>query len=379
MNRQVLFVDDDPAVLDGLQRAFHMLGSEWDMTCAITAESAWQRLQDKPFDAVVTDIRMPGLSGLDLLARIRRTASMTDLPVVMLTGMSDHHLKQQALALGASDLFNKPVEVGDLVARLRNAISLKSQRDEMKSTIDTLQREVSQRRSELLAARMNAVCRLAVAADRRDWETGNHVVRVGQYSHTVAQAMRVDPALAESILVTAPLHDIGKIAVPDHILRKLGPLDADEEAIFQRHCTLGQQILRRPVKAASALLDGHCFSIDDEGADDPFLKMSASIAFSHHEKWDGSGYPQGLAGTQIPLEARIVAVCDVFDELTSRRPHKEPLSEEESLRILNGERERHFDPTVVAAFMESLPKIRAIRTQYSDPPAPRAQEQKETP
>ena len=378
MNRQVLFVDDDPAVLDGLQRAFHMLGSEWDMTCAITAESAWQRLLEKEFDAVVTDIRMPGLSGLDLLARIRRTPSMIGVPVVMLTGMSDHHLKQQALELGASDLFNKPVEVGDLVARLRNAVSLKSQRDEMTTTIDALQCEASQRRSELLAARMNAVCRLAIAAEHRDSETGNHVVRVGQYSHTVAQAMRLDSMQAESILVTAPLHDIGKIGVPDHILGKASPLDADEQAILERHCALGEQILRRPVKAASALLDGQCFSIDGEVVDDPFLKMAASIALSHHEKWDGLGYPQGLGGTQIPLESRIVAVCDVFDELTSRRPYKEPLGEEDSLRILNQESGRHFDPAVLAAFMESLPKIRAIWTQYSDPVTPRGQPERET-
>lgn len=366
MKRQVLFVDDEPAVLDGLQRAFHTLSCEWDMTCAITAESAWNRLMEKPYDAVVTDIRMPGLSGLDLLARIRRTPSMLDMPVVMLTGISDNHLKQQALDLGASDLFNKPVEVGDLIARLRSAMAIKTQRDEFKSTIETLQREVSQRRAELLAARMSAVCRLANAAEHRDSEMGNHVVRVGRFSHTVACTLGLDTIQKESILLTAPLHDIGKIGVPDYILRKPGPLTTEERAIMQRHCVIGEQILRSPVKAASSLLDGQEFSIDWGDAKDPFLDMAATIAVTHHEKWDGSGYPRGLAGLQIPLESRIVAICDVFDALISRRPYKDAFTEERSLQMLKADTGSHFDPAVSEAFMESLSRIRAIITQYRD-------------
>ena len=217
---------------------------------------------------------------------------------------------------------------------------------------------------------MSIVCRLGMAAEFRDEDTGNHVIRVGCYGRAVAAAMGMPQSFLEMLLLAAPLHDIGKIGIPDSVLLKAGPLDDEEWTIMQRHCEIGERILREQSKAVVPLFDWYSVElqsmIDAWENHDPVLDMAASVALTHHEKWDGGGYPQKLSGEAIPLESRIVAIADVFDALTSNRPYRPARPEEEALTIIEATVGSHFDPRVHAAFLRSLPEIRAIRTRFDD-------------
>jgi len=366
--KQILLVDDADFVLESLCRMLRSERHVWDLTSARSAKNAWDHLLEQDFDAVVSDVNMPGTSGLELLQRIRQTKRTKDIPVVMLTGMSDRGLRRQALDLGATDLLNKPVEPEDLLARLRSVLQLKASQDQLKAYNELLERRVEERTEELSRSRLEIIWRLGKAAEQRDEETGNHVIRVGCTSRVVAEVLGMDRPFVETIFLAAPLHDIGKIGIPDEILRKRGPLTPAEQAVMKRHCLIGASILGDDCMARIAFLEwrGTGSHAEVESVHNPFLQMAASIALTHHEKWDGSGYPQGLAGTQIPLESRIVAICDVFDAMTSERPYKRPYPEHETLHIIRDAVGSHFDPHVHAAFLSGLPQIRSIRKRFAD-------------
>lgn len=366
MKKQLLFVDDDPPVLASLKRVLRSQQSDWEMTFADHALAAWERLLQSPFDAVVTDVCMPEVSGLELLERIRQTEQTRNIPVVVLTGLGDDQLKQRALELGASDLFHKPVKPGELVARLNGVLSEKLEQDRLRSLVDMLQRCVRQQGQRLVQTRLEMICRLANVAEWRDAEMGNHVVRVGCYSRAVAAQLGFDRAAQEFLLLAAPLHDIGKIGVPDRILFKPGPLTPGERTVMEKHCVIGERMLRDRTEGLIPQLDSHFATDRQETWQDPVLDLAATIALTHHEHWNGAGYPMGLSDRQIPLESRIVAICDVFDALTSRRPYKQPSSEEDSLKILDDKAGSHFDPTVHAAFRQAWPEIRSIRARFAD-------------
>ena len=233
-----------------------------------------------------------------------------------------------------------------------------------------LAEKIRRQNVDLAQSRMSVVCRLGMAAEFRDEDTGNHVIRVGCYSRAVAAAMGMPRSFLEMLLLAAPLHDIGKIGIPDSVLLKPGPLSDDEWSIMQRHCEMGHRILREQSKAVVPLFDWYAVephSMQDAVENrDPVLDMAASVALTHHEKWDGGGYPQGLSGEAIPLESRIVAIADVFDALTSNRPYRTARPEEEALTIIEATVGSHFDPRVYAAFLRSLPEIRAIRARFDD-------------
>ena len=370
MKKQILIVDDDQRVLDALRRTLHDRTDDWALTFVRHPETAWEHLLETTYDAVVTDVKMPGISGLDLLERIRQTDKTKDVPVVMLTGLDDHSLKEQALDLGAADLLNKPIEASQLAARLRNVLQQKAYEDDLRAKNDLLTEKVRRQNVDLAQSRMSVVCRLGMAAEFRDEDTGNHVIRVGCYSRAVAAAMGMPRSFLEMLLLAAPLHDIGKIGIPDSVLLKPGPLDDEEWTIMQRHCEIGERILREQSKAVVPLFDWYSVELqsmkDAWENHDPVLDMAASVALTHHEKWDGGGYPQGLAGEAIPLESRIVAIADVFDALISNRPYRPARPEEEALTIIEATVGSHFDPRVHAAFLRSLPEIRAIRTRFDD-------------
>jgi len=366
VSTQLLLVDDEQPVLDGLRRTLRAQGVPWELTCVDRAEAAWQRLLESAYDAVVTDIKMPGMSGLELLQRIRQSDETRDLPVVVLTGLSDNGLKQRALELGASDLFNKPVDPGQLIARLHSVLALKANQDMLKARIGQLRQELLEQSLRLVQARLAVVCRLGNVAEYRDEETGNHVIRVACYSREVGARLGLGQAVLETLLLAAPLHDIGKIGIPDAILLKQGPLTPGERAVIQRHCVIGERILREDSKVLAPFLDYCPAWWGRELPSDPVLEMAATIALSHHEKWDGTGYPMGLRGVDIPLEARIVAICDVFDALTSRRPYKLPANESEAIQTVTELAGSHFDPTVYRAFMDALPVIRSVRERFAD-------------
>ena len=371
MKKQILIVDDDQRVLDGLRRALHTYSHDWAMTFVRRPEVAWERLLESTFDAVVTDVKMPGMSGLELLEQIRSTDKTKDVPVVVVTGLNDQDMKAQALDLGAADLLNKPVEAGELAARLRNVLQTKSYEDNLREGNNLLSEKIRRQDVDLARARMTVVCRLGMAAEFRDEDTGNHVIRVGSFSRAVAAAMGLPRSSLEMLLLAAPLHDIGKIGIPDSVLLKPGPLSDEEWVIMQRHCEIGHRILHEQSKAVVPLFDWYAAAEPElmRGAVedcDPVLEMAASIALTHHEKWDGTGYPRGLAGEAIPLESRIVAIADVFDALTSNRPYRSARPEEEALTIIDATVGSHFEPRVYAAFMPPLPEIRALDTRFAD-------------
>jgi len=368
--RRILIIDDDQRMLDALRRALHRQSDDWAVTFIRRPEAAWEALQQTPYDAVVTDVRMPGIDGLELLERIRRTERTKDVPVVVLTGLNDRGLKEKALELGAADLLYKPVEAGQLIARLRNVLQTKTYQDDLRATNSLLAEKVERQNADLAQTRMSIVCRLGMAAEFRDEDTGNHVIRVGSYSQAVAAAMGMPRSFLEMLLLAAPLHDIGKIGIPDSVLLKPGPLSDDEWAVMKRHCEIGECILREQSKVVVPLFDWYAVepkSMKNKLENrDPVMEMAATIALTHHEKWDGGGYPQGLIGEAIPLESRIVAVADVFDALTSNRPYRSARPEEEALSIIKNSVGSHLDPRVYAAFNRSLPEIRAVRDSFAD-------------
>ena len=370
MKKRILILDDDQRMLDALRRTLHRQTEDWAVTFVRHPEVAWEALQKTPYDAVVTDIRMPGISGLELLDRIRQCERTKDIPVVVLSGLNDSDLKAKAIERGAADLLNKPVEAGQLIARLRNVLQTKTYQDDLRAANTLLTEKVRRQNADLAQSRMSIVCRLGMAAEFRDEDTGNHVIRVGCYSRAIAAAMGMPHSLLEMLLLAAPLHDIGKIGIPDSVLLKPGPLSDDEWAIMKRHCEIGECILREQSKVMMPLID--CYAMEPSSIKssmenrDPVLDMAATIALTHHEKWDGGGYPQGLVGEAIPMESRIVAVADVFDALTSDRPYRLARPEEEALSIMEDTVGSHFDPRVHAAFIRALPNIRVVRDRFAD-------------
>ena len=333
-----------------------------DRSCA-----AWQRLQDGNFHAVVSDISMPGASGLDLLQRIKQSDRLHSVPVVMLTGLDSRALKRQALDMGAADLLNKPVDPEDLVARLRNVLRLKAYQDELTSANAALEHRVQQRTEQLSRSRTDVICRLAKAAEYRDNETGNHVIRVGCISRIVAMALGMD---------RDSRHVVRGRTASRHWKDRHSRRDSYETCTSERAGMEGDatalpdcaKIIQENPRAETAFNQWTGQSLASQGgpSDNPILKMAAGIALAHHEKWDGSGYPQQLAGERIPIEGRIVAVADVFDALTSQRPYKAAYPEEAALRIMDDSARAHFDPEVYAAFQRALPEIRAVRNLFPD-------------
>lgn len=366
MKKQILLVDDEQSVLDALRRMLRPQHDVWDVSCVDSPKAAWEHLLDHGFDAVVMDIKMPRMSGLELLERIQQTEHTKDVPVVMLTGLTTREIKQQALDLGAADLLNKPVEPEDLVARLRSVLRLKSYQDQLKAHNQILEQRVAERTSDLFRARLDSIWRLGKAAEHRDNETGNHVIRVGCMCREIAERLGMDRDFVETLFLAAPLHDIGKIGIPDAILLNQSSLSSAEWAIMQQHCQIGARILREDCMAKFAFREwqGKESHFDSQEPENPVLELGASVALAHHEKWDGSGYPRGLSGEEIPLESQIVAICDVFDAMTSNRPYKNASTEDHALSILHEGRGVHFAPDVHTAFIKSYSAMRSIRARF---------------
>jgi putative two-component system response regulator len=370
MSSRILLVDDEPKVLRALERVMADDAGGWAVSTAGCAAAALAQMGEVAFDAVVTDVNMPDRDGFALLAEIRSAPETRNVPVIIVTGQNEDDLKRRALEMGAADLLSKPVHPQELLARLRNAVRLKAYEDQLRDQNAVLEQRVTERTAELADSRLDIIWRLGKAAEHRDEQTGNHVVRVGCYCRALAQTLGLDHDLVETLFLASPLHDIGKIGIADSVLRKRGPLNHDEWETMKQHCAIGAEILRDDSRAMRLYLAwyGDCRAGRPESNRNPLLKLASSIALTHHEWWDGTGYPSGLAGQQIPLASRIVALADTYDSLRSERPYKPALSEEETLAIIRQECGQHLDPETCAAFERSARGFQAIRDQFSDPP-----------
>lgn len=366
-NARLLIVDDEEinvAVLSAyLQEAgYERLVSFTDPVEALVSAG------EADFDVVFLDVMMPRISGLDLLKQFRASRRLQHVPVIVLTASVDRALKRQALGLGATDFLTKPFDPEELLARTANALIRKAHHDGIQIRAAELERQVERRTAELVSSQLQLVQCLARAAEYRDNETGMHVIRVGCYAGLIARRLGLDEATVRQIQLAATLHDVGKIGIPDAILLKAGPLEAGEIQIMRRHARLGEEIM--------APRDGsrNCHSVfshnDAEqllnSFESPLLRMAATIAATHHEHWNGGGYPAGLAGEAIPLEGRIVAIADVYDALSSARPYKESYTHERCRTLLEEGRGTQFDPQALDAFLECLPEVERIRQEYAD-------------
>lgn len=364
LTRKIAIVDDEPINCKLVRKYLSMAGYTSFATITESTEAMATFEREQP-DLILMDLMMPEVSGLDLLGMVRASDALARVPVLILTAAHDAETKARALQAGATDFLGKPFDSHELLARVRNALVLKQQTDELAQSVSQLAARVRERTAELTMTQLELVHCLGRAAECRDNDTGNHVVRVGRYSGIIARAMNLDADHCELIEHAAPLHDIGKIGIPDSILLKPDRLSPDERDWMQRHAVIGKEVLQ-PVAAEEvgiwrAHADNGAKIIG--GAKFKLLAVARTIALTHHEKWDGTGYPLGLKGTDIPLEGRIVAVADVFDALSSKRPYKAAIPLDECFARLAADRGTHFDPDVLDAFLSRRSEI--LETQMS--------------
>ncbi len=363
MKYKILFVDDEQFFLDSMRNRLRKSAREWDLDFADNVDSALRKTDTTDYDAIVSDIRMPGKTGLEFLEILKSSPHTRDIPVIILTGSGDLELKRQAIGLGATDLLNKPVVQEDLLVRLKNVLQLKSHQDALKAQNELLERRVSERTRELEISRISLVWRLAKAGEFRDQETGEHIVRVGSYCRKIAEVMGKEQEFIDAITLVSPLHDIGKIGIPDNILLKPGRLNEEEWERMKYHTVIGHKILMQPPRGIHHLLGGKQKTSTD---DSQLIEMAANIAVAHHEQWNGKGYPYGLKEKQIPLPARITALADIYDALRSERPYKTPFSEEKTRELIVAKAGDHLDPEVVEAFQVAALDFQQIHDDLKD-------------
>ncbi|MEK6258424.1 MAG: HD domain-containing phosphohydrolase [Planctomycetota bacterium] len=365
---KILVVDDEPINVKVCHKYLRELGYEQCLGVTDSTRAMATILTERP-DLIILDVMMPVVSGVDLLRTIRAHEELAQLPVLILTAASDRTTKLTVLELGASDLLAKPIDPSELAPRVRNALTIKKYHDGLRDYAHTLEEAVRVRTADLEASRTDVIHCLARAVEYRDDHTGRHVERVGRYAGIIAEAMGLEAETCRMLQLAAQLHDVGKIGIADDVLLKPGRLTPEEYDRMQRHTLFGKKIVeqmsdrdwekvRQHVQIGSKIL---------EAPRSPLLAMAARIALTHHERWDGTGYPLGLAGEDIPLEGRITAVADVFDALSSRRPYKPAFSLDKCFEILQQERGSHFDPNAIDAFFSQRDRIVQAQIELADP------------
>jgi len=352
MNPTILLLDDNQENLEVLQRMLKGLpGMETNTTlCFSTGEQAlaWCRANEP--DICVVDYNMPGMDGIEFLMEVRKLPRFKGIPMVMVTGSSDSDIRQRALANGANDFLTRPVDPDEFRARLGNLLTLRmnlvnplDRVERLAHDVELLARQAIEREHEQI------IFKLSQISTSRDEETGNHMHRVAHISCLIARELGYDAQFCDLIYLAAPMHDIGKVGIPDKILLKPGKLTPDEWEVMKMHTTIGYEMLK---DSSSSL-----------------LRMGADIAHSHHEKYNGQGYPLGLTGEKIPIEGRIVAVADELDALLSVRPYKHAWNVKDALEHLRHERGRHFDPDCIAVMLRHIDTILEIQRKFADEPA----------
>jgi putative two-component system response regulator len=365
-NRKILVIDDESINVRLIQKCLQIAGYR-KVETHTEPETALERIINQQPDLVICDVVM-SVSGLQILQQVASSPDLRNIPMIMITASEDERVRSDALELGAAELLTKPLRATSLLPRVRNALLLRSQFDQMLNHRRELESQIQARTAELMLSRLELIHCLAKLAEFRDNETGHHVVRVGRYAGILARQMGLDRAVCELIELAAPLHDIGKIGIGDDILRKPGKLTPEEFETMQRHVGLGKRVFQPLSHSESLQLRAHTRlgEMMIGVGSSPLLRMASEIALTHHERWDGNGYPIGLKGTDIPLSGRIVAVADVFDALSSKRIYKPAFPIDKCFEILQEESGSHFDPSVVNAFMKVRDEIVRIRIDLAD-------------
>lgn len=354
-DQHLLFLDDDISVLKSINRILIQKRVDWKYSFATCVPEALDLMTKQRIDMLISDIKMPGTDGFHFLKSLRESPDWHDLPVVMVTGLDSPRIKTKAIEMGAADLLSKPIRPEELLARIHSVLNQKRKLDEFKAHNDYLQDLASEHSREIESSKIEMILRLAKAGDFRCSENGNHVIRVGYYSKILSEQFGVDRAFSDKLFITAPLHDIGKIALPDAVLLKTGKLTEKEWAITQSHCALGFDLLSPSLlkdKSSNQNLSKMVSVVFDiyETTRNHLLDMAAEIALGHHEWYNGGGYPYGRKGEQIPLSARIVAIVDSYDGLRTKKTHKPAYSHAETLSMMKKLSGTQFDPNIFKEF-----------------------------
>ncbi|PMZ73402.1 response regulator [Pseudomonas sp. FW305-70] len=354
----VLVVDDTP---DNLMLMTDLLKDRYRVKAANSGETALRVLQNNPLpDLILLDIMMPGLSGHDVARLLQQDPRTRQIPIIFLTALASMENEIQGLELGAVDYITKPISPPLVLARVQTQLKIKAAADFLRDQNDFLEQEVQRRTREVIAIQDVTIQAMASLAETRDNETGNHIRRTQHYVRLLAELLRDHPRFSQflnddsirQLFRSAPLHDIGKIGIPDHILLKPGRFTPEEFEIMKTHTTLGRDAIQR--------------AEDQLGLSVDFLRMAKEIAYSHQEKWDGSGYPQGLVGEEIPMSARLMAVADVYDALISRRVYKAGMPHDQAVQIIRQGRASHFDPDVCDVFLANAEQFHLIAERFAD-------------
>ena len=347
----ILVVDDQLQNIELLEA--YLAPQGYEIVKAANGEEALGKLSGDQIDLILLDVMMPGMDGFEVTRRIRQDEKNRLLPIILVTALRETEDRIKGIEAGCDDFLSKPIDKTELLARVRSLLKIKASNDLTRNYQKELETDVTKRTEELKhafesikAASLDTIYRLSMASEYKDKDTGAHIKRMSRYCAAVARRLGLGESTIETILYASPMHDLGKIGIPDIILTKPAKLNPVEWAIMKQHTVIGAKILH--------------------GSDAEFIKLGENIALYHHEKWDGSGYPGSLKGDAIPIAARIVAIADVFDALTSKRPYKEPFSMEKSLSIIREGKGIHFDPNVVDAFVAVQAEIINIKEQYGE-------------
>ncbi|MDH5437064.1 MAG: response regulator, partial [Gammaproteobacteria bacterium] len=342
----ILVVDDEAANVRLLEKMLAMSGYN-NVICTQDPTKAVSLYNDNNSDLILLDLDMPVLDGYGVMDQLNNLEKKLPPPILVLTAQHAKSYRQRALDNGARDYVTKPFDADELLSRVRNMLEVQMAHKFMYHQNEILEQKVQERTQELHDSRLQIVHRLGRAAEYRDEETGLHIIRMSKMAAVIAKAAGMDDEQCDLLLNAAPMHDIGKIGIPDQILLKPGKFEPDEWKIMQTHAQIGADIL--------------------SGDDSDLIRMAHDIAISHHEKWNGKGYPNGLAGDAIPFVGRVTALADVFDALTSVRPYKKAWTVDKAVDLIMDERGQHFDPALVDIFIQKLPQILEIKDKYSEP------------
>jgi response regulator RpfG family c-di-GMP phosphodiesterase len=347
MSQTILILDDEPDNVLLIEETIRRNLPNVRMVGFTSPQEAVAWCEANEPDLCLIDYKMPGMSGIEFMARVRRRARFQGVPMIMITGQPSTELQQQALDSGATDFLSKPIIIADVVVRTRNHLRLRESLRDGRQDMSRLEREMKESAQQLVEQEQAVIIqRLTHLSGHRDEETGSHMRRMAHISQLISQELGLDGRFCDMLLLAAPMHDIGKVGIPDRILLKPGKLDPVERGIMQGHARIGHDLLK----------DSHS----------ELLRMGAEIALTHHEKYSGEGYPNGLSGEAIPLSGRIVATADVFDALINARHYKQAWALGDAIEFMRNERSRHFDPGCVVALLRRIDEVMDIQKKFAE-------------